>query len=45
MNWGMVIGSFIGTFTANIVFIAILFYFAWPKIKKAVNPFGGLIEK
>jgi hypothetical protein len=41
----MVIASFIGTFTANLVILAGFFYFAWPKIRKAMNPLGGLFEK
>jgi uncharacterized membrane protein len=42
MDWGMVIASFIGTFTANIIVLAGLFYFVWPKIRKAMNPLGNM---
>lgn len=42
MDWAGVIESFIGTFAANTLLIIVLYKVAVPKIKKTLNPFGGL---
>ena len=42
MFWAGVIGGFTGAFLANIVILAFIWKVLLPKMKKRLNPFGGL---
>lgn len=42
MFWAGVIGGFTGAFLANILILAVVWKVLLPKIKKSMNPFGGL---
>lgn len=37
----MVFESFIGTLTANLLTLGLIYVFVLPKIKNAMNPFSG----
>jgi len=39
-----VIESFIGTFFANMITLAVIWKFVMPKISKAMNPLSGMFE-
>lgn len=39
-----VIESFIGTFTANMITLGLIYFFVLPKIKNMFNPMAGVFD-
>jgi len=39
-----VIESFTGTLTANLITLAVIYYFVLPKIRKSLNPLNGMFN-